>query len=215
MVTQTPGENTGSRTRRPHYKDRFVYSILHFDITVSRAVLRASSSDFLVQPSFSQCQISRSFPISKDWETVLWHILEGDHKNFSPVPVSANSRLSISRAWRFSRTLNIRFGHGTGSGFTRICARWRIRSSTTNVRAFSFFRGRSAGLLEPRPIDSENSIFRRIGFDERVIFFVQMGDQFPIEKIRRDTHRCLVMTIKAKNIWQKDYSQISLRDSQP
>src|SRR5437773_9108419 len=61
MVTQTPGENTRSRTRRPHYKDRFVYLILHFNITVSRPVLRASSSDFLVQPRFSKWQISRSF----------------------------------------------------------------------------------------------------------------------------------------------------------
>src|SRR5438552_19131642 len=63
MVTQTPGENAGSRTWRSHDKDRFVYSILHFNITVSRATLRASSSYFLVQLRFSQCQISRSFPI--------------------------------------------------------------------------------------------------------------------------------------------------------
>src|SRR5215467_12466554 len=31
MVTQAPDENTGSRTRRPHYKDRFVYATLHFN----------------------------------------------------------------------------------------------------------------------------------------------------------------------------------------
>ena len=35
-------------------------------------------------------------PYFKDWETVPWHMLEGDHKNFSPAPVSAKSSLSIS-----------------------------------------------------------------------------------------------------------------------
>src|SRR5205823_11268231 len=48
MMPQTPGENTGSRTRRAHDENWFIYSILHFNVTVSRAVLHARSLTFLV-----------------------------------------------------------------------------------------------------------------------------------------------------------------------
>ena len=84
-----------------------------------------------------------------------------------------------------------------------------------NVRAFSLFRDCSHRFFEPQAVNPENSVFRRIRFDEGMIFFDQTGDQLPIEKIRRIAHRCLVMAIETKNVRQKAHAEFCLRNSQP
>src|SRR5262245_53909455 len=71
MVTQTPGDNAGSRTWRAHYKNRFIYFIVHFTVILLRDILRATFSGFLVRPRLSHCQISRSSRISKIGDCLL------------------------------------------------------------------------------------------------------------------------------------------------
>jgi hypothetical protein len=46
-----------------------------------------------------------------------------------------------------------------------------------NVRAFWFFRDCSCCFFEPQPVNSENSVFRWIRFDQGVIFAVQTSYQ--------------------------------------
>jgi hypothetical protein len=65
-MTQTPGENAGSRSRRPHYKDRFVYSILRFNVIVACS-LSVGSSDFLAQRDSSYMSQQSLHPGNGEW----------------------------------------------------------------------------------------------------------------------------------------------------
>ena len=69
MVTQTPGENAGPRTRRSHYKDRFVYLILHFNLTVACGFILHEAAIFASQLAVD-CQrlkLSREARLSCHW----------------------------------------------------------------------------------------------------------------------------------------------------
>src|SRR5262245_32219867 len=92
MVTQTPGDNAGSRTWRAHYKNRFIYFIVHFTVILLHDILRATFSGFLVRPRLSHCH--RGPHVFRRLVTVFW-LIQDDHKIASPAPVSADSPFSI------------------------------------------------------------------------------------------------------------------------